>query len=248
MTEIIISATDLWREYPEGNDSKIRVLDNINLSVAAGEIVALVGPSGSGKTTLLQLLGLLDNPGDKFCGGNLTLLGKDILMMDDNERTELRRQYLGFVYQFHHLLPEFTALENLLIAYDIANQHQSYDKKLAKEIALSKLDAMAVAHRSEHRPSQLSGGERQRVAIARALINQPRLLLADEPTGNLDPENANRVFDYLLNMVRGAEYSAEDGVGNNLTIDAKPNVKTAAIIATHNMDLAARMDRVIDLR
>ena len=182
-------------------------------------MVALVGPSGSGKSTLLHVLGLLDKADE----GQLLIGDRDVLSVSDSEKTKIRRNDIGFVYQFHHLLPEFSAEENIMLPQII----NGTDKKAAANTAKSLLEKMGLAHRGDHRPARLSGGEQQRVAIARALANHPKILLADEPTGNLDPETAESVFAIFTKLVK------ESG--------------TAALIATHNMDLAKRMDRIIQV-
>ncbi|WP_137178626.1 ABC transporter ATP-binding protein [Roseomonas sp. AR75] len=199
---------------------ELPVLRGADLTLAAGEIVALVAPSGTGKSTLLHLAGLLERPdsGEVFVGG------KAAGTLNDDQRTAIRRTTIGFVYQFHHLLPEFTALENIALPQMAAGVARA----AASERATTLLHAFGLQGREQHRPGKLSGGEQQRVAIARALANSPRVLLADEPTGNLDIGTADRVFSELLQAVRG------QGV--------------AAMIATHNPDLAARMDRVVTLR
>jgi lipoprotein-releasing system ATP-binding protein len=196
------------------------VLTGVNLCVAAGEIVALVAPSGTGKSTLLHLAGLLESP-DR---GQVLIDGRDAGQLDDRARTAIRRDSIGFVYQFHHLLPEFSALENVVLPQMIAG----LSRKAAELRAHALLAGFGLASRADHAPGKLSGGEQQRVAIARALANAPRVLLADEPTGNLDVATAERVFGELLHIVR------DTGV--------------AALVATHNPDLAARMDRVVTLR
>jgi len=196
------------------------VLRGADLTLQAGEIVALVAPSGTGKSTLLHLAGLLEMPD----GGEVFVEGRAAGKLADDARTAIRRDTIGFVYQFHHLLPEFTALENIALPQMAAATPRAAAQQRATEL----LHAFGLAGRESHRPGKLSGGEQQRVAICRALANRPRVLLADEPTGNLDVATADRVFQELLNAVRG------QGV--------------AALIATHNTDLAARMDRVVTLR
>jgi len=199
---------------------ELPVLRSADLTLAGGEIVALVAPSGTGKSTLLHLAGLLEKPD----GGEVFVGGQAAGTLSDDGRTAIRRTTIGFVYQFHHLLPEFTALENIALPQMAAGTARGEANARAAEL----LRAFGLAGREAHRPGKLSGGEQQRVAIARALANRPRVLLADEPTGNLDVATADRVFNELLQAVRG------QGV--------------AALIATHNPDLAARMDRVVTLR
>jgi lipoprotein-releasing system ATP-binding protein len=199
--------------------ARLHVLAGVSFSVQAGEVVALVGPSGAGKSTLLHIAGLLERPD----AGEVKILGTACARLGDQARTELRRKTLGFVYQFHHLLPEFTALENVVIPQMIAG----IAKRAATKRAHDLLALVGLAERERHRPARLSGGEQQRVALARALANAPKVLLADEPTGNLDQTTAGQVFDMLMNVVRG------QGV--------------AALIATHNLELAARMDRALRL-
>lgn len=201
-------------------DRKLEILKGAELTLDGGQMVALVAPSGTGKSTLLHLAGLLERPDE----GEVYVGGKACSAMSDDERTAIRRNDIGFVYQFHHLLPEFTALENVMMPQMI----RALPKKVAAERAAQLLDYMRLGERGSHHPSELSGGEQQRVAIARAVANAPRLLLLDEPTGNLDPETAAYVFDALYALVRAS------GV--------------AALFATHNMELAGRMDRVITLR
>ncbi|MBY8975482.1 ABC transporter ATP-binding protein [Rhodobacteraceae bacterium NNCM2] len=198
----------------------VEVLKGVDLAIQPGEIVALVAPSGAGKSTLLQIAGLLDTPN----AGSIRIAGEEMTGMDDEGRTAMRRTRLGFVYQFHHLLPEFSAEENVAIPRMTTGEGRRQAISHANEL----LAKVGLADRSRHRPSELSGGEQQRVAICRALANQPRVLLADEPTGNLDPETAARVFDMLMEMVR--------------------DTGLAALIATHNHDLAAKMDRVVRLQ
>ncbi|NTJ42107.1 ABC transporter ATP-binding protein [Agrobacterium larrymoorei] len=206
------------RTYGQGETS-LSILKNAEFELKSGEIVALVAPSGTGKSTLLHLAGLLEHPD----AGEVFINGKACGTLSDEERTAIRGSDIGFVYQFHHLLPEFTALENIMMPQLISGLSQ----KEARERAKALLDYMRIGHRGDHRPAELSGGEQQRVAIARAVANAPLLLLADEPTGNLDPETASYVFDALEALVR------QSGL--------------AALIATHNHELAARMDRRVTL-
>jgi lipoprotein-releasing system ATP-binding protein len=208
------------RIYGSGTRSAVTALESADLTLAAGEIAALVAPSGAGKSTLLHIAGLLDVPSS----GEVRVLGRRTDMLDDRTRTRLRRDSIGFVYQFHHLLPEFSALENVALPQRVA----AVPLREAQERARSLLSALGLGQRLDHRPAELSGGERQRVAFCRALANRPQLLLADEPTGNLDPETSEHVFSTLMDLVRA----------NGL----------AALIATHNLELAARMDRVLRLR
>ncbi len=206
------------RVYAEGMGT-LEVFSNISLSLKQGEVVALVGQSGAGKSSLLHMAGLLEAPSR----GDVIIGGAAAASLPDAERTRLRRDTIGFVYQAHHLLPEFSALENVILPQLIAGK----SKAVADAEARRLLDLMGLSQRLMHRPAQLSGGEQQRVAIARALANHPRVLLADEPTGNLDPRTAAGVFDALIKIVR------EEG--------------TAALVATHNLELAARMDRALIL-
>ncbi len=208
------------KAYNRGKAGEVVVLRGASLTVAAGEVVALVAPSGAGKSTLLQIAGLLDVADQ----GTVQFGARQMTGLNDRARTDARRAEVGFIYQFHHLLPEFSALENITLpqlAHGIA-------KPLAEARARDLLARVGVLARESHRPAALSGGEQQRVAFCRALANSPKLLLADEPTGNLDPANAAQVFDVLMQIVR------ETGL--------------SALIATHNMDLAARMDRVVRLQ
>ena len=213
-----LEMTGIVREYRQG-DRRLRVLDGLELTLQPGEIVALVAPSGAGKTTLLQIAGLLDRPDD----GALVLGGQDCARMSDAERSAKRRADIGFIFQFHHLLPEFSALENVVLPQLIGG----VPRKAARARAADLLASVGLAERTTHRPAELSGGEQQRVAIARALANSPRLLLADEPTGNLDQQTGERVADLLIRLAH------ESGV--------------AALVATHNRELAASMDRVVRL-
>ena len=207
------------RVYAPGLPTEVRVLQGASLDVRPGEIVALTAPSGAGKSTLLHVAGLLDRPD----GGRVEIGGRDVTGLGDRERTGLRRAALGFVYQFHHLLPEFSAIENVVLpqlAHGVA-------REAARERAGRLLDRVGLGGRAHHRPGALSGGEAQRVAVCRALANGPRVLLADEPTGNLDPATSERVFEALTALVRETDM--------------------AALIATHNLGLAERMDRVVRL-
>ena len=207
------------RRFEQGG-RRLDVLRGASLSLASGELVALVGPSGSGKSTLLHIAGLLE----RADGGEIEVAGRRCGSLSDTERTAIRRDRLGFVYQFHHLLPEFSAQENVMLPQMVARRGRGEARRRARHL----LDRVGLADRRDHRPGQLSGGEQQRVAVARALANRPEILLADEPTGNLDPETSERVFDELIRLVR------EDGL--------------AALIATHNSDIARRMDRAVTLR
>ncbi len=218
MSDILV-LRDIQRVYKSG-DEALAVLKGASLSLAAGELVALVAPSGSGKSTLLHLAGLLERPD----GGAVVIDGRDAGALNDTARTDIRLRRIGIVYQFHHLLPEFTALENISVPQMIAGVVES----AAKERGMELLEKFGLAARAAHLPGKLSGGERQRVAIARALANRPALLLADEPTGNLDVATSDIVFEELLRIVRSEN--------------------VAALIATHNPELAGRMDRRLTLR
>jgi lipoprotein-releasing system ATP-binding protein len=213
-----LAVTGLARSFTQGGRT-IEVLRGVDLVVAPGEIVALLGPSGSGKSTLLQAVGLLEGGFE----GSIRLAGEEAGRLDDDGRTRLRREAIGFVYQFHHLLPDFTAEENVVLPQLIRGRGPGEATARARSL----LEALGLAERLDHRPSQLSGGEQQRVAVARALANRPALVLADEPTGNLDEATADRVLDEFLRLVRG------EGA--------------AALVATHNERLAERMDRVVRL-
>ena len=217
-TAPVLALEGVTRTFRQGG-AQLDVLRGAGLEVRAGEIVALVGPSGAGKSTFLHIAGLLERPD----AGAVRIAGRPCDDLPDRERTRIRRTELGFVYQFHHLLPEFSAIENVVLPQRIAGLPMN----AARERADVLLERLGVGARGSHRPSQLSGGEQQRVAIARALANAPKVLIADEPTGNLDPRTAGLVFDALLDVVR------RDGV--------------AALVATHNFDLAARMDRTVAL-
>ena len=218
MSDAVLSTRGLRRSFTQG-DVTIEVLRGVDLDVMPGEIVALLGPSGSGKSTLLQAVGLLEGGFE----GSIRIAGKEAADLDDDGRTEVRRDALGFVYQFHHLLPEFTARENVILPQLI----HGADTETAQERAEQLLSALGLGARLDHRPAKLSGGEQQRVAVARALANKPPLVLADEPTGNLDEATADKVLAEFLSLVRG------EG--------------SAALVATHNERLAAKMDRVVRL-
>ncbi len=217
-TSPVLRLERLDRAYTQGN-RRIDVLKSASASFLPGETVALLGPSGAGKSTLLHIAGLLERPDS----GQVLINGVDCGQLSDNDQTRMRRMEVGFVYQFHHLLPEFSALENVMLPQLILGQSHAQADARAKDL----LGSLGLAERWDHRPAQLSGGEQQRVAIARAVANSPKLLLADEPTGNLDPHTAELVFGQLLKLVR------HSGV--------------AAVVATHNLDLAARMDRTLRL-
>ncbi len=219
MSEALLALDGVSRTFEQGG-TRLEVLRGVSLELSAGEIVALVGPSGAGKSTLLHIAGLLEH----VDGGMVVIGGEPCGRLSDGERTRLRRERLGFIYQFHHLLPEFSALENVALPQMIAGVKRGPARDRAREL----LASLGLEKRADHRPGQLSGGEQQRVAIARALANAPRVLLADEPTGNLDHATAMGVFDQLVARVR------ETGV--------------AALVATHNLELAGRMDRVLALQ
>ena len=218
MNNPVVSVRGLTRSFEQGG-VRIDVLRGVDLDIRPGEIVALLGPSGSGKSTLLQAVGLLEGG----FGGAISIAGSRAELLNSDDRTELRREHIGFVYQFHHLLPDFTALENVVMPQMIAG----VSKPAADNRAAELLGSLGLAQRLDHRPSQLSGGEQQRVAVARALANRPELVLADEPTGNLDEATAERVFQAFVQLVR------VEG--------------SAALVATHNERLAAAMDRVVRL-
>jgi len=218
MSEPVLDVRDLKRSFTQG-DVTIEVLRGVSLAIQPGEIVALLGPSGSGKSTLLQAVGLLEGGFE----GSIRIAGQEASSLDNDGRTLLRRDALGFVYQFHHLLPDFDARENVMLPQMI----RGATREDAVARADSLLSTLGLAQRLDHRPAKLSGGEQQRVAVARALANRPPLVLADEPTGNLDEATADRVFAEFLTLVRG------EG--------------SAALVATHNERLAARMDRVVRL-
>ncbi|USD38768.1 lipoprotein-releasing ABC transporter ATP-binding protein LolD [Ferrimonas sp. SCSIO 43195] len=216
MSEPLLRCTQLGKVYREGK-LDTRVLSNLDLQVAAGELLAIIGSSGSGKSTLLHIIGTLDTPTE----GEVVFQGQNLFALSDGARTQLRNQQLGFVYQFHHLLPEFSALENVIMPLLIAGQ----SKAVARQRGEALLEKVGLSHRLGHKPSELSGGERQRVAIARALVNRPALVLADEPTGNLDETTAEEVYELIRQLAR------EEG--------------TAFVVVTHDTALAARLDRQV---
>lgn len=219
MSEPVLQLSAIEKTYLRGTAKQVSVLRGADLTLRAGEAVALVAPSGAGKSTLLHIAGLLDVAD----AGGVRIKGRDMAGLSERRRTAVRRQDVGFVYQFHHLLPEFSALENVMLP----QRANGVAKQAAEARARELLQAVRVCERADHRPAALSGGEQQRVAICRALANGPSLLLADEPTGNLDPDTSDAVFDMLLGLVR--------------------DTGLAALIATHNLDLAARMDRRVRL-
>ncbi len=219
MNKLSLHVQGITKTYNTGKPNEVAVLQGIDLAVEKGEVVALVAPSGAGKSTLLHIAGLLDTPDQ----GTVEISGRDMTTLSDRKRTAVRRDEVGFIYQFHHLLPEFSALENIVLP-QLANGASEAD---ANKRAVELLTRVGIADRGAHRPAALSGGEQQRVAFCRALANAPTLLLADEPTGNLDPDTSDRVFDALMELVRGTGLSA--------------------VIATHNLELAARMDRMVRL-
>ena len=214
----VLELKNITKSYHEAG-SELQVLRGVNMTINAGEMVALVGPSGSGKTTLLQIASLLDQPGS----GSITIGGEDASQAPERLRTKLRQNHLGFVYQFHHLLPEFSALENVAMPLLAAGAAEADAYSKAKKL----LEEVGLAERASHMPDQLSGGEQQRTAIARALVSEPKLLIADEPTGNLDPENAARLFELWVRLVKSKGLSV--------------------LMATHNMDLAEQLDRKLEL-
>ncbi|MDC2974548.1 ABC transporter ATP-binding protein, partial [bacterium] len=219
MNKPVLELASIRKSFSKGSSNKIEVLKGVDLQLFPGEIVALVAPSGAGKSTLLQIAGLLDKP----LSGKIFIDGQEIQNKSDNQLTMIRRQEIGFVYQFHHLLPEFSSRENI----DLPQLANGFPSKDAQRRSNELLDLVNLANRSNHRPAELSGGEQQRIAICRALANKPKIILADEPTGNLDQNTTLSVFESLLKIVK------------------KTNL--AALIATHNLDLAKRMDRVVEL-
>ncbi|GAA6189186.1 ABC transporter ATP-binding protein [Litorivita sp. NS0012-18] len=219
MSDPVLRLSGIEKCYNAGKPNEVKVLSGVDVTIAAGEVVALVAPSGAGKSTLLHIAGLLD-VADR---GTVEIAGEDMSARSDRKRTAMRREAVGFVYQFHHLLPEFTALENITLP-QLANGTPRREAELR---AYDLMARVGVEGRAAHRPSTMSGGEQQRVAFCRALANEPRLLLADEPTGNLDPATSDQVFGALLDLVRGT--------------------KMSALIATHNLELAGKMDRILRL-
>ena len=219
MNNPVLELAAIEKSYSKGSSNKIEVLKGVNLKLFPGETVALVAPSGAGKSTLLQISGLLDKP----LSGKIFINGTEIQNKNDNYLTMIRRREIGFVYQFHHLLPEFSSRENI----DLPQLSNGISSKEAQRRSNELLSLVNLADRSNHRPSELSGGEQQRVAICRALANKPRIILADEPTGNLDQKTTLSVFESLVTIVKQTNLSA--------------------LIATHNLDLANRMDRVVKL-
>ena len=220
----IVECKQLEKSYQEQTNSKTvtvitKVLKGVDFNVKAGELVAILGQSGSGKSTLLHILAMLDEPDQ----GMIKIADKDVSAMSDNDKADFRNENMGFIYQFHHLLMEFDAVENVAMPLLINGVEDSTAKKKAKDM----LDAVGLSHRYHHRPSQMSGGERQRVAIARALVNEPKLVLADEPTGNLDKKNSEQVFQLFLKLNK--------------------ELGTSLIVVTHDLDLASRFDRVVEL-
>jgi lipoprotein-releasing system ATP-binding protein len=214
----LLRCTNLTKEYTDGENS-VKVLKNINFSINKAEQIAIVGSSGSGKSTLLHLLGALDKP----TSGQVTFEQQDIFTFSGNQQAQFRNQSLGFVYQFHHLLPEFSALENVAMPLLIAKKAIKH----ANELAMTMLDKVGLSHRYTHKPAELSGGERQRVAIARALVTQPKLILADEPTGNLDQKTGESIYQLLS--------------------DLREQMHTSFVVVTHDTQLAKRLDRSLNL-
>ncbi len=219
MSNVVLSLEKISKTFKQGK-GKVKVLQNSCLDIKKGEAVALIGPSGSGKSTLLQIAGLLDNP----TSGKIFINEEDCTKASDAKRTSIRSSEVGFIYQFHHLLPEFSALENVLMPQLIAKKPLNKATDDAKDI----LKQLGLSHRINHKPSELSGGEQQRVAIARAIVNKPSILLADEPTGNLDPATSKDVFDIL--------------------VESAKSFGLAMLIVTHNLELAKQMDRIVTLK
>jgi len=215
----ILQTIDICKNFIQANN-KISVLKNINLQIMPADFVSLVGPSGSGKTTLLQICGLLDNP----TAGNIIIDGKEMAKSSDKIRTEIRKNKIGFIYQFHHLLPEFSAIENTALPLFIQGVNKSKALKIAKEI----LEEIELGDRINFKPAQLSGGQQQRVAIARAIASKPKLILADEPTGNLDSELSEKIFSLLKNLTKKYEISC--------------------LVVTHNLELAKKTDRILTIK
>jgi lipoprotein-releasing system ATP-binding protein len=220
MSEAVLQLKGIQQSFPEAGGGRLDVIKSAELSLFPGEMVALIGPSGAGKSTLLHITGMLEKP----LAGEVIVAGQSSRDMSDDRRTRLRLGTMGFVYQYHHLLPEFSALENVIVPQMIAGKSRSASKPRAVEL----LNRVGLGNRLEHRPGKLSGGEQQRVAVARALANAPKILLADEPTGNLDLHTADDVFAMLTELVKG--------------------LGVAALIATHNLEIARRMDRVVTIR
>ena len=214
----VIEISQLSQYFQQGQ-TRLEILKDVSLKITAGEMVGLVGPSGSGKSTLLHLAGLLERPS----GGKIIYMGQDCELMTDHQRTKLRLHEIGFIYQFHHLLPEFSALENIIMPQLIAGLTKIEATNRANQL----LNMVGLSERGDHKASQLSGGEKQRVAIVRSIANVPRLVLADEPTGNLDPLTSAQVFEQLRNVIRGG--------------------KLSALIATHNHQLAEKLDRIFKI-
>jgi len=215
----VLQTIDICKNFIQANN-KISVLKNINLQIMPADFVSLVGPSGSGKTTLLQICGLLDNP----TAGNIIIDGKEMAKSSDKIRTEIRKNKIGFIYQFHHLLPEFSAIENTALPLFIQGVNKSKALKIAKEI----LEEIELGDRINFKPAQLSGGQQQRVAIARAIASKPKLILADEPTGNLDSELSEKIFSLLKNLTKKYEISC--------------------LVVTHNLELAKKTDRILTIK
>ncbi len=219
MTNTVLELIQIQKQFPQPGLVDVEVLSNVNLSLDRGEMVGVFSPSGSGKTTLLQIAGLLDSPSS----GEILINGQDTNFLSDGEKTQLRNKNIGFVYQFNNLLPEFSALENVCIPLWCGG----FNRKISEKKGRSLLEQVGLSHRENHRPSELSGGEQQRVALCRALINDPEILLADEPTGNLDPETSERVFDFLLELVKER--------------------KLTGLIVSHNLEIVKQLDRIVTL-